>query len=950
MPGIVRIDRIDRWFCWAAAFCVVALNASVSLAKAVDGEVLYERDVRPIFKAHCFHCHGESGVRKGGLDLRLRRLVAKGGESGSAIEARDRKASRLFRFVSEGKMPPEDKSLSPAEIEVIGRWIDQGARAARPEPADLDPARYITDEELSHWSYRPIADPTPPTVGEGGNAGSAIDAFLLRRLLKDGLGFSDQADKSTLIRRAYFDLTGLPPSPEDVAEFVADDSDGAYGRLIDRLLASPAYGERWAQHWLDVVGYADSEGYTEADTERKWAYKFRDYVIKSLNDDKPFDRFIQEQLAGDEMVAEKHDSYKQAILDPDAVAKLTATGFLRMGPDGTASGGIDRNLAANQTVADSIQITTSALLGMTVACAQCHDHRYDPISQEDYFRFRAIFEPAWNWKKWRNPNSRAISLYTDEDRAKAAEIEAGAKKVDAERSKKIAYFIDRTLEWKLKAMPEALRDPLRKAYKTSSKERTEEQTKLLKDNPSIRNITSGSLYLYDREYRVEIGKLKRERGEKLSRFLTTARKKNAGAAIDEKNLANFDAEGAAELKRIDERIEYYNGSMSEKILKDLAAKAKAIRETKPEEQFIRAIGELPGQIPETHLFYRGSHENPKQAVGPAEFRILVAHREKTPEIPVNDAKRKTTGRRLAYARHLTDGEHPLVARVLVNRVWAHHFGRGIVGSLGDFGALGEKPTHPELLDWLATDFMSHGWKLKRLHKLIMTSAAYVQASRRTTDLDRVDPENRLLGRMSVRRLDAEALRDAILRVSGQLNDAQHGKPVPVKEDEVGQIVIGVENKDGEGKPGKEIPIGGQEYRRSIYVQARRSRPLASLDTFDLPAMTPNCEERSSSTVAPQSLMLMNSRFMEEFVGRFADRIERENEGRSMADRIARAWSLAYGAAPSREELASSIGFVEAQAKDLRAGNSKKTEAVSEKEALRVFCQALLSSNRFLYVD
>jgi len=931
-------------------FAAILLSAGVSAnaASPASDSVLYERDVRPIFKAHCFHCHGEAGEKKGGLDLRLKRLILQGGESGPAIAAGQRDESRLFKLISSGKMPPEDKVLSAEEIATIGRWIEQGARASRPEPADLDPDDYITDEERSHWAFQPIANPTPPAVKRSEFVRSPIDAFLLRRLESEGLAYSPRADKTALIRRAYFDLIGLPPTPEEVAAFLADESDGAWGRLIDRLLASPQYGERWARHWLDVAGYADSEGYSAADPERKWAYKYRDYVIKSLNDDKPFDLFIQEQLAGDEMVAAKHASFKSAILDPDAVEKLTATGFLRMAPDGTASGGVDRNLAANQAIADSIQVTSSALLGLTLGCAQCHDHRYDPISQVDYFRFRAIFEPAWNWKKWRTPNGRAITLYTDADRAKAAEIEAEAKKVDAERSRKIAYFIDRTLEWKLEAMPEKLRDPLRKAYKTPAKERSAAQTQLLKDNPSIRNITSGSLYLYDREYRVEIGKLRNERKQKLPQLLAEARKRHPEAAISESNLAQHDAKGAAELKRIDERIAYYNGSMSEKILKDLAAKAKAVRATKPEEQFIRALTEQPGQVPDTHLFYRGLHENPRQAVEPAELRILVSHTQ--PDFPVKDAKRRSSGRRLAYARDLTDGDHPLVARVLVNRVWAHHFGRGIVGSLGDFGALGEKPTHPGLLDWLASDFMANGWKLKRLHKLIMTSAAYRQSSRRSPALDRVDPENRLLARMSVRRLDAEALRDSILAVSGKLNVALHGKPVPVKEDEVGQIVIGVENKDGEGKPGKDIPMAGQEYRRSIYVQARRSRPLASLDTFDLPAMTPNCEERSASTVAPQALMLMNSRFVSEFVGHFANRVAKETKGDNVDVRINRAWSLAYAAAPTNKELAAARGFVTEQARYHAAANPKAGADASQSHALQVFCQALLSANRFLYVD
>ena len=282
-------------------------------------------------------------------------------------------------------------------------------------------------------------------------AANPIDAFLLRKLKANELGFSREATKRTLIRRATFDLTGLPPTPDEIADFLADETLQAYDQLIDRLLASPNYGERWGRHWLDVAGYADSEGYTESDAERGWAWRYRDYVVRALNDDMPWDRFIREQLAGDEMVPPPYTG-----LDPEQVDKLTATGFLRMAPDGTGSGA-NTSAASNQVMAETLKIISTSLMGLTVGCAQCHDHRYDPIPQADYYKLRAVFEPGLDPKNWRAPSSRHITLYTDADRKNSAEIEVKAKKADAERQKKVDFFIERTLTWKLESMPEALR-------------------------------------------------------------------------------------------------------------------------------------------------------------------------------------------------------------------------------------------------------------------------------------------------------------------------------------------------------------------------------------------------------------------------------------------------------------------------------------------------------------
>jgi hypothetical protein len=876
--------------CLPLVICVACV--AVALAGDAPAESLtYERDVRPILKTHCFQCHGEGGELQGGLDMRLRRLLAAGGDSGPAIEPGKPGQSLLVERISLGEMPPEDVKHRPAkeELAAIEAWIAAGAKTARPEPQEIGEV-YLTEEERSFWSFQPVRRPPLPSVQHEGRVRTPIDRFLLARLEAEGLSLSPDADKRSLLRRAYFDLLGLPPTPEETAAFLADDAPDAYERLIDRLLESPHYGERWGRHWLDVAGYADSEGYTDDDAERGDAYKYRDYVIRSFNADKPMDEFLREQLAGDEMLT---PPYKN--LTPEETDKLIATGFLRMAADGTGQSGVDQPVARNETIAHTMEIVSTSLLGLTVACAQCHDHRYDPIPQRDYYRLRAVFEPALDWKAWRTPAQRRVSLYTDEDRRRAKEIEAEADKIDAERKEKQAEFVEQVFQRELAKLPEDIRETVREARDTPVKKRSAEQKRLLKAHPSV-NVSAGSLRLYDKKL-------------------------------------------AAELQKYTDR-------------------AKALRDTKPVEEFVRALTEpVQSEPPKSFVFARGDHTQPDGEVSPGELTVLSI--DEASDIPVNAPDLPTTGRRLAYARWLTGGRHPLTARVLVNRVWLHHFGRGIVATPSDFGALGDPPTHPELLDWLADEFVRGGWSLKRLHKLIMTSSVYRQSSRRRDEGDAVDADNRLLWRMPVQRMEAEVLRDAILAVAGKLNRKPFGSPVPVMADEVGQFVLGIENLNA-GRPQGVIPLHGEEFRRSVYVQARRSRPLGVLDTFDLPAMAPNCTARSSSTVAPQSLMLMNSPFVARHAGNFARRIQKQ-VGDDRASQITLAWQLAYARRPSEEELASARSFLETQQQlcaalpeDKTAKKTSSDEGTIENnaplEALAVLCQALLSSNEFLYVD
>ncbi len=875
-----------------AAIGFVTSSAVLRAEESVDpnAELTFERDIRPILRAHCFDCHGGSDV-KGKLDLRLRRLMLQGGESGPAIDPGSPASSYLLDRVRAGEMPPGQVKLTPKEILILENWVTAGAKTAREEPEQVSEQTLVTPEDRAFWSFRPLAHSAIPATTQEERARTPIDAFLLAKLREKGMHFSTDADRLTLLRRAALDLTGLPPEPGEVERFLSDESPEAYEKLVDRLLDSPHYGERWGRHWLDAAGYADSQGYDVQDTERDWAYKYRDYVIRSLNADKPFDQFVTEQLAGDELAPGPYSN-----LTPEVLEKLSATGFLRMAADGSGTGGVDLAVASNQMMADTIKIVSTSLLGLSVGCAQCHDHRYDPIPQEDYYRLRALFEPAINWKNWRLPEQRRVSLYTDADRAKAAEVEAEASKIATDRNDRETKFMAAALEKELEKFDPALREVLRTACNTPGDKRTPEQTGLLSKYPNL-NINPGNLYQYNQK------------------------------ASDE--------------------------------LKVLDGKIAEVRAKKPVEDFVAILTEEPGNVPETFLFHRGDHRQPKQKVEPGGLTVVALPGERwTPEAKPKELP--TSGRRLAFARHLTSGEHPLFGRVIVNRVWMHHFGHGLVGTPADFGSLGEKPTHPELLDWLAREFPRRGWSLKELHRLIMTSTAYRQASHRDLDHPDVDPENLLYSRMSIQRLDAEVVRDRMLQSSGSLFARMFGSPVPVKEDVVGQIVVGIDNKGGANTPGADVPIGSEEFRRSVYIQVRRSRPLAFLRAFDSPVMETNCDRRVSSTASTQALMLMNSEFVLAESARFAQRLRRES-GEDLRKQIAHGFELAYSRPASEDEITGSVKFLESQIKQLEAKAAAEPAKTQEQnkaaapadhglQALTDFCQALLSSNEFLYVD
>ena len=690
-----------------------------------------------------------------------------------------------------------------------------------------------------------------------------------------------------MIRRITHDLTGLPPTAAEVEAFVGDETPQAWPRLVERLLSSPEFGVRWGRHWLDVAGYAESDGGGGNDTRRPNAWHYRDYVFESFNRNKPIDQFLREQIAGDELIGGKPDTN-----DPRHVELLTATGFMRMAPDPTQS---SNSLAdRNQAAADAVQVIGSSTLGLTVGCAQCHDHKYDPIGIDDYYRFRAIFDPVFPLKKWQQPSARLVDVTSAEDQKKAEEIEARAKEMDAAIQAKKTELAKTIQADKLSDVPEEVREETLQAVLASAKDRTERQKELLDLYPMVKPVSF---------------------------------------------IAGF-------------LVEYDNAAYRE--FEKQKAEVTKVRETKPPKRLVRVATEQPDVVPVSAVLFRGNPNSPGEKVQPGELAVL-SQAGKAPVLPVNESTRTTTGRRIAYASHLTNGQHPLTARVFVNRIWQHHFGQGIVDTPGDFGLNGEPPSHPELLDWLAADFVKHGWDQKRLHRMILTSTVYQQSAKRTPELDAIDPENRLLARANLKRLEAEAVRDFILATTGDLNLEAGGPSIPVTTNAEGKVVIGVTKI----RDGLAAGVRGQNeaaFRRSAFIESNRSLPLNMLATFDLPEMKPNCDRRRSTTVATQSLWFLNDDQIIGLTGGLADRLF-TNHPIKADQRLDALFRKLFATAPTDEEKRYLTSFLGRQEELFRADPNaewqKKIKAQPDapaRRSLAALAQVLMASNRFLYID
>jgi hypothetical protein len=857
---------------------VVMMTCGSSVAQEQDA-LTFEKAVLPIFRAHCLRCHGEKKQR-GGLDLRTKSALVRGGENGTALKPGSLKGSLLWYKIRTDEMPEGDKKLTATEKETIRRWIEAGApgddkAALSSGNVDLQ----ITDDERNFWAFQTPIRPRVPAS----NASNPIDAFIVATLQKQHLTLSPAADRLALLRRVTFDLTGLPPTPQEIGDFLNDSSPHAYETVVDRLLASPHYGERWARHWLDLAGYADSEGILDADYVRSAAWRYRDYVIRAFNSDKPYDRFLQEQIAGDELVHywKVHESAQE--LPADVVEALVATGYLRCASDTSRPDFVTIKNAPGyyfQTLDDTVKIVASSTLGLTVQCAKCHSHKYDPIPQSDYYRLQAIFASGYRPGQWIPQVERRLQQSTaaEEKAAKAlaATIDAATAPLKKQQAELQSAFAARLLDAGLAILPAAIRDDVKVALNMVPAKRNEVQKYLA------------------------------------SKF--EADLKPTGPALVKKLEA--DAEYKAKHQKLTDAIQSLN------------SKKRMFTE-------IRAFYDLPGEA-KTHLLKRGDYLQPGPEVAPGVLRVLANY--KAFDLPPRARDAKTSGRRLAFAKWLTSADHPLTARVLINRLWLHHFGQGLVATPDNFGKTGSPPSHPELLDWLACEFSAplHGggtaWSIKRMHRLMVISDTYKQISAFVptahANARQVDPDNRLLWRQRLRRLDGEAMRDAALAVSGSLSLQQFGPPVPM-----------VRSGDGEVN----TPAGADGNRRSVYLQVRRSQPLTFLQLFDQPVIETNCTRREVSTVAAQALTLLNSDFMTRQAEAFAERVLKEQPDAPAA----RALLLAFGRPASDKEAAVFGRFLDEQ-------TQQHTKTVPAPEARRRavadLCHMLLSANEFAYID
>jgi hypothetical protein len=713
-----------------------------------------------------------------------------------------------------------------------------------------------------------VSCPRPPAVR--GKARNDIDRFILGRLETKGLTLNPEANRATLVRRVSFDLTGLPPTPAEVDEFIADQPASAYERMLERYLASPHYGERWGKHWLDAAGYADSNGYFNADSDRPMAWRYRDYVLRAFNSDKPYDRFVTEQLAGDELAGYRPGG----DVTPQMVEPLTATHFLRNAPDGTgeSDGNPDEVRTDRLTVLEgTLQITMNCLLGVTIQCARCHTHKFEPLTQREYYRLQAIFFPVYNPDRWIKPQERMVETGTRTERLEWRRrtdlINRQIKALEAGLVSFAQPLREQLLETRLKHLDPALRDKIIQAASSPKEKRTKEQQQLLKTHAQAVEAKDDDLAKRFPEY---------------DALRTQVRQ----------TIAQREKDRPAPLPKLSVFVE---------------------TDPKP---------------PAHHLLRRGQHNRPGEEVQPG-VPIEFSTKENSYRIAPRPAGQISTGRRSAFARWLTSPENPLFARVMVNRIWQHHFGVGLVATPDNLGQSGAVPANHELLEYLAGEFIRSGWSIKAMHRLIVTSAVYRQTSTPSALFSKIDPDNRLLGHFPLRRLDAEALRDAMLSVAGELDLRAGGPYVPSQRTAEGVVEI-PENHEG-------------ARRRSVYLQQRRTQVVTFLQLFDAPAIVGSCGMRTTSTVPLQALALLNSDFARARAAAFARRLARVASADADA-RLDLAFRIACSRLPTAEERDSARRFLDVQRTVYRSQTDGELRAWSD------LCQMVLASNAFLYVE
>ncbi len=920
---------------------LLVLVASATTSRLPADEIDFVDDVQPVFAKHCTACHGPQ-AQESGLRLDDRALLLRGGDSGEPAVVLGKPArSYLLRVVAgkdDLKMPPEGKPLSPEEVGVIHDWIRQGAKM----PAELS-GQPTKSKGSDHWSFQPLAATPPPRPRHAFvSGGNPVDAFVLRGLVERGLEPSPRADRRTRVRRLYLVMHGLPPTRAEINEFLNDDRPDAWARLVDRVLASPRYGERWAQHWFDVVRFGETHGF-ETNRERPNAWPYRDYVIRSLNEDEPYDQFVREQLAG------------------DALGEPVGTGFLVAGPYDLVKGG--GNLAAVQRMNeldDMINTTGTAFLGLTLGCARCHNHKFDPVTQTDYYAVQAVFAGVQHGDARLpvSPETQTRITSLDREIGKLAErlsrFEVGARTTsDSDRTKAPPVNPRHNVETFQPVRARFVRFVIEE---TSRSQPCIDELEVFAGDENVaaasrgaRATASGSLAGYaihelahvnDGKYgnahswicdkptgwvQIELPETKtidriewaRDREGRYSDRLPVRYRIDVAVQPDKWRTVASSADHRPRAQAADRpsepeydftglpKAEAAQGRSWLNRLQAARAERAAIAKTGP-----AYVGRFT-QPGETHRLFRGEPDQKREVVAP---NAVVA-------LGTLDLKPRALEqrRRIALANWIADDCNPLTARVVVNRLWQHHFGEGLVDTPSDFGANGTRPTHPELLDWLAGRLIAENWSLKSVHRLILTSSTWQQASRPSPRGTEVDGATRLLWRFPPRRLEAEAIRDSMLAVSGVL-DQRMGGPgfsgFEVQRENVRHFF-----------PKK--TYGPEDWRRMVYMTKVRQEQESVFGAFDCPDGGQGVAKRSRSTTPLQALNLFNSTFVVEQSELFARRLADEVPESDVA-RAALAYELAFGRPAAADEASAALSF-------------------ANEHGWPALCRALLNANEFVFV-
>ncbi|MCB1226463.1 MAG: PSD1 domain-containing protein [Verrucomicrobiales bacterium] len=920
-----------RWSFLGAVWLTVAGGA-----RAADGMAFFEKEIRPLLVEHCYDCHStEAGKAKGGLLLDTREALLRGGDNGPAVVVGEPEKSLLVEAVvyenPDMRMPP-DGALGEHEVSLLKQWVKAGLPDPREGEAKGGVVKLKTpslERGLEHWAFQsPREVAVPQALAE-----NPVDAFLRQGLLAVGLDLAPEADRRTLLRRVTFDLTGLPPTPKEMADFLADHRPGAWMRVVERLLASPQYGVRWGRHWLDVARYADSNGLDE-NLAFGTAWRYRDYVVDSVNADKPFDEFLTEQLAGDLMPSKDLKKRHE---------RMVATAFLNLGAKVLAEP--DKEKLVMDVVDEQIDTMGKAFLGMTLGCVRCHDHKFDPITQADYYSLAAIFKstdafvPA---KKGVISLWKELPLGSFDDFADAISSERDLKQAQA-AAKKAEREADEILL--AAARPRAV-DYLCAALRLKKGGTVTEARRVLESRPAWRDLHAEWVALMrvyiethpddvffdlwrEQQEASDVNQAEKKLVAHYAPLFQRALEdpKDSAEEVVAARAALMEKRGPFALPGI--RSAMYPAATRAR-LEELTAAAEQVESDLPD--LPTTLGVSDGELVHASLpvHIRGNHRMLGEVVKRDVPRVMQAsmRREEGPVFsPENSG-------RLELARWMTQPDHPLTARVLVNRVWGWHFGQGLVTTRDNFGFLGAEPSHPELLDWMARWLVKNQWSIKALHRLILSSRAWRQQA--LAAAPEIDPENRLLSGFSPRRLEAEEIRDALLHAAGVLDLTLGGKTVPRRNR---QFVFNHTSKDG---------TGYETVRRSLYLPVIRNHLYEFLAQFDHPDPSMPTGARSASVIAPQALLLLNSPTALRAAEAMAAELSQEfDAGAGDELRVVALFERAMARAPTAAEQADCRDFLREYESVL--ASTQPDPARRSREAWRALAQTVMMANEFLYL-